>query len=212
MLRTADGAATSGSLYRPPAPARHRGVRDASARVHGLSLPDSRYRRGRLRGLVGSRSVGNDLRLEHETALLDVAAGLAYLRGQGFKRIVLLGNSRRRGALCLLRAPVGLPAAERIARTPGGKRSGLNELDMPTVDGMVLIGPHPGQGALLLNCIDPSVADENDALSVAPELDPLAPANGYQPGGRARYAPAFVERYRERSASAWRAWTSRRGG
>ena len=38
-----------------------------------------------------------------------------------------------------------LPAAERIARTPGGKRSGLNELDMPTVDGMVLIGPHPGQ-------------------------------------------------------------------
>ena len=68
---------------------------------------------------------------------------------------------------------------------------------MPTVDGMVLIGPHPGQGALLLNCIDPSVADENDALSVAPELDPLAPANGYQPGGRARYAPAFVERYRE---------------
>ena len=68
---------------------------------------------------------------------------------------------------------------------------------MPTVDGMVLIGPHPGQGALLLNCIDPSVADENDALSVTPELDPLAPANGYQPGGRARYAPAFVERYRE---------------
>ena len=60
----------------------------------------------------------------------------------------------------------------------------------------VLVGPHPGQGALLLNAIDPSVADENDALSVAPELDPLAPANGYRPGGQARYAPDFVERYR----------------
>lgn len=145
----------------------------------------------------GARSVGNDLRLEHETALLDVAAGLAHLRGQGFKRIVLLGNSGGAGLYAFYAHQSGLPAAERIARTPGGKRSGLNELDMPTVDGMVLIGPHPGQGALLLNCIDPSVADENDALSVTPELDPLAPANGYQPGGRARYAPAFVERYRE---------------
>ena len=132
----------------------------------------------------GARSVGNDLRLEHETALLDVAAGLAHLRGQGFKRIVLLGNSGGAGSMPSTRTS-RLPAAERIARTPGGKRSGLNELDMPTVDGMVLIGPHPGQGALLLNCIDPSVADENDALSVTPELDPLAPANGYQPGGRA---------------------------
>lgn len=41
----------------------------------------------------GARSVGNDLRLEHETALHDVAAGLAFLRGQGFDHIVLLGNS-----------------------------------------------------------------------------------------------------------------------
>ena len=93
----------------------------------------------------GARSVGNDLRLEHETALLDVAAGLAHLRGQGFKRIVLLGNSGGAGLYAFYAHQSGLPAAERIARTPGGKRSGLNELDMPTVDGMVLIGPHPGQ-------------------------------------------------------------------
>ena len=160
----------------------------------------------------GARSVGNDLRLEHETALLDVAAGLTYLRGQGFKRIVLLGNSGGAGLYAFYTQQSGLPAAERIARTPGGKRSGLNELDMPTVDGMVLIGPHPGQGALLLNCIDPSVADENDALSVAPELDPLAPANGYQPGGRAATRRLSSSATARRSASAWRAWTSRRGG
>ena len=93
----------------------------------------------------GARSVGNDLRLEHETALLDVAAGLTYLRGQGFKRIVLLGNSGGAGLYAFYTQQSGLPAAERIARTPGGKRSGLNELDMPTVDGMVLIGPIPAR-------------------------------------------------------------------
>ena len=40
-----------------------------------------------------SRSVGSDLRLEHERALLDVAAGQARLRAMGFSKIILLGNS-----------------------------------------------------------------------------------------------------------------------
>lgn len=68
---------------------------------------------------------------------------------------------------------------------------------MPQVQGLVLVGPHPGQGALLMNCIDPSVLDEGDALSVDPTLDPLNPDNGYRPGGQARYAPGFVARYRQ---------------
>src|SRR5580658_2540311 len=41
----------------------------------------------------GPRTVGNDLRLEHEIALVDVAAGLAQLRSLGFSKSVLLGNS-----------------------------------------------------------------------------------------------------------------------
>ena len=39
------------------------------------------------------RSIGSDLRLEHEAALLDVAAGMVHLRKLGFERVVLLGNS-----------------------------------------------------------------------------------------------------------------------
>lgn len=68
---------------------------------------------------------------------------------------------------------------------------------MPQVDGLVLVGPHPGQGALLLNCIDPSVVDENDPLSVDPALDPLSPANGYRGKEGTRYSSEFVERYRQ---------------
>ncbi|RZS77035.1 alpha/beta hydrolase [Pigmentiphaga kullae] len=199
VLRTDDDAATTGSLYLPAGP-RPRTVvcvmhpREFMA-CHYL-IPDI-VGAGYAAWSQGARSVGNDLRLEHETALHDVAAGLAFLRGQGFEHIVLLGNSGGAGLYSFYAQQSSLPAAERIARTPGGKPSGLAGLDMPLVQGLVLVGPHPGQGALLMNCIDPSVRDEGDALSVDPALDPLNPDNGYRPGGQARYAPGFVARYRQ---------------
>lgn len=198
VLRTADGAATSGSLYLPAGKRPDTVVcvmhpREFMA-CHYL-IPDI-VAAGCAAWSQGARSVGNDLRLEHEIALHDVTAGMAFLREQGFGNIVLLGNSGGAGLYGLYAQQAALPGAQRIARTPGGKRTGLGELDMPQVQGVVLVGPHPGQGALLMNCIDPSVADEGDALSVIPGLDPLDAANGYRPGGQARYAPDFVTRYR----------------
>ncbi|GAB1576165.1 alpha/beta hydrolase [Bordetella petrii] len=198
VLRTADDAATSGSLYLPAGKRPDTVVcvmhpREFMA-CHYL-IPDI-VAAGCAAWSQGARSVGNDLRLEHEIALHDVTAGMAFLREQGFGNIVLLGNSGGAGLYGLYAQQAALPGARRIARTPGGKRTGLGELDMPQVQGVVLVGPHPGQGALLMNCIDPSVADEGDALSVIPELDPLDAANGYRPGGQARYAPDFVTRYR----------------
>jgi len=48
-----------------------------------------------------------------------------------------------------------------------------------------------------MNCIDPSVTDENDPCSIEPTLDPLASANGFTPyPDITRYAPPFIERYR----------------
>jgi hypothetical protein len=68
---------------------------------------------------------------------------------------------------------------------------------MPVADGALFLAPHPGQGALLLGCIDPSVADEADPLSVVPELDPFDVANGFaEPPTSATYTPEFLERYR----------------
>ncbi len=199
VLRTADGAATSGSLYRPAGKQPGTVVcimhpREFMA-CHYL-IPDI-VDAGCAAWSQGARSVGNDLRLEHEIALHDVAAGLRFLRDQGFANIVLLGNSGGAGLYCLYAQQSALPPAQRIARTPGGKRTGLAELDMPPVQGVVLVGPHPGQGALLMNCIDPSVADEQDALSVTRDLDPLDPDNGYLPAGQASYAAEFIARYRQ---------------
>jgi hypothetical protein len=196
-LRTADQAATGGSLYQPASPS------DTVVCVmHPREFMACHYL---VPDIVGAgyaawsqspRSVGNDLRLEHEFALHDVAAGLAYLKARGYRRIVLLGNSGGAGLYAFYTQQAGLPGAQRIAKTPGGKPTGLATLEMPAVDGLVFVGPHPGQGALLLNCIDPSVADEADPLSVDPALDPLDPANGYAGAAATRYDPAFVARYR----------------
>jgi pimeloyl-ACP methyl ester carboxylesterase len=197
VLRTADGAATGGSLY-TPAGGSHTVVcvmhpREFMA-CHYL-IPDI-VAAGCAAWSQSPRSVGNDLRLEHELALHDVAAGLAFLRAQGFERIVLLGNSGGAGLYAVYVQQSSLPGPQRIARTPGGRATQLAELDMPAVDGLVFVGPHPGQGALLMNCIDPSVSDEGDALSVDATLDPLNPDNGYRGREGTRYAPAFIERYR----------------
>ena len=122
------------------------------------------------------RSVGNDLRLEHETALFDVAAGMSFLRGAGgFRRVVLLGNSGGASLYCFYNQQASLAPADRIVKTPGGRPTRLASLDMPPVDGAVLVAPHPDQGMLLMGCIDPSVTDEADPLSVDPALDPLDP-------------------------------------
>lgn len=143
------------------------------------------------------RSIGNDLRLEHEVALLDVAAGVSHLRKLGFEQVVLLGNSGGAGLYAFytqqaLRAP-----SARLEATPGGRPVKLGEADMPPPDGLIFVSPHPGQGKLLMACIDPSVVDEGDPMSVDAALDPFEPANGFaSPPASSKYASAFVERYR----------------
>jgi pimeloyl-ACP methyl ester carboxylesterase len=197
VLRTTDNAAVTGSLY-------WRGKPDTVVCVmhprefmacHYL-IPDI-VESGCAAWSQGSRSVGNDLRLEHELALFDVAAGLNFLRGHGFKKIVLLGNSGGASLYAFYVQQSALDGSRRLARTPGGRPSKLDTLAMPEIDGVVLVAPHPGQGLLLMGCIDPSVTDESDALSVNSAIDALDPTNGFvEPPASAHYAPQFLERYR----------------
>ena len=143
------------------------------------------------------RSIGNDLRLEHELALLDVAAGMTHLRTLGFTRIVLLGNSGGAGLYAFytqqaLRAP-----ERRMTHTPGGRPVKLAGADMPAPNDLIFVSPHPGQGKLLMNCIDPSVADESDPLSVDSALDPFDAANGFVAApASSNYSADFITRYR----------------
>lgn len=68
---------------------------------------------------------------------------------------------------------------------------------MPVPDAFIFVAPHPGQGQLLLNCIDPSVMDELDPFSKDPDLFPFSRGNGFRPPPESScYDAAFVTRYR----------------
>lgn len=198
-LITCDGEVTRGTLYRPPR---------ESGTVFCLMHPRQDLRQHPfIPGLIAAghavwaqagRTVGNDLTLVHESALLDVAAGMEWLRESGYGKIVLVGHSGGSGLYSFYAEQAGLEAGERIARTPGGSPTKLRDAAMPPPDGLVLVAPHPGQGKLLLASIDPSVAHEGDPLSVVPELDPYDPGNGFGPAPEGSfYSAEFVARYRQ---------------
>ncbi|NDZ18025.1 alpha/beta hydrolase [Variovorax sp. WS11] len=145
----------------------------------------------------GARTVGNDIRLEHEVALLDVAAGVGQLRSLAFKKIVMLGNSGGAPLFAFYNQQALTDSGRRLGSTPGGRPVKLADVVMPEPDGFVFVAPHGGQGALLMNCIDPSVVDERDPLSVDSSLDPFSEANGFRPRPQsAQYAAEFMGRYR----------------
>jgi hypothetical protein len=143
------------------------------------------------------RAVGSDLRLEHEIAVLDVAAGTNFLHMHGFKRIILLGNSGGASLCALYNEQSMLAPQDRLKTTPAGRPTRLGETSLPQAAGVALLAPHPGQGVVLQNSIDPSVHDESDPLSTDDDLNFLDPRNGYRDGPLgSSYAPEFVTRFR----------------
>ncbi|MCT9932183.1 lysophospholipase [Planotetraspora sp. A-T 1434] len=144
------------------------------------------------------RSLNNDVDCEHERLLLDLAAGLSHLKNEhGFEKIVLLGNSGGGSLLAFYQQQATTTPPGRLTDTASGDPLDLNAVDMPSADGVVLLAAHPGQGTFMLTAIDPSVIDEDDPLSVDPELDMYHPANGFrEPPEPSTYSAEFLERYR----------------
>lgn len=194
-LTTVDGANVTGVLYR------RGGERAVCCLMHPRELLLTHYlvpellAGGTAVWVQGSRAAGNDLRLEHELAVLDVDAGTAFLKDQGYDQIILVGNSGGGGLYAYYAEQASLAPAEREARTPAGRPVALADAPLVAPDLMVFVAPHPGQGLLLMNALDPSVTDEDDPLSMDPALFPFSALNGYAEGG-ARYSPDFVTTYR----------------
>lgn len=185
LLRTVPGATSVVFLMHPR--------QDFS---HHVLVPEF-LNRGFAVWTQGARAVGNDLALLHEQTLLDVAAGHVFLRQQDFEQVVAVGHSGGAALAAFYLQQAGRAPSDRLATTPGGKPVPLPDADMPLADGLMLMAPHPGQGALLLRMIDPSVTDEQDPLSTDSALDPYNSANGFAvPPESSAYSPEFVERYR----------------
>lgn len=196
-LTTSDGARVTGVLRVVP------GARTVVALMHPRQdlthhvLVPELLARGYAVWTQGTRSVNNDLALVHEQALLDTAAGQVFLRKKHFAHVVTLGHSGGGTLFAFYHQQAGLPSTKRLTATPAGRPVDLGGAEMPLPDGAVFMAPHPGQGALLLRLIDPSVVDEADPLAADPALNPFDPANGFaKPPKSSAYSPDFVTRYR----------------
>ncbi len=145
----------------------------------------------------GSRSPNNDIALVHEQALLDAAAGHVFLRDAGFDAVLTFGHSGGGTLSAFYIEQASLAPELRLDVTPAGRPITLAGAQMPVPDGAIFLAPHPGQGQVLLHCIDPSVTDESDPLSVDPALDMYSPGNGFaEPPESSRYSMDFLRTYR----------------
>jgi pimeloyl-ACP methyl ester carboxylesterase len=144
-----------------------------------------------------SRWMNNDELCVHEALLLDVAAGIRFLRGRGFTKIVLVGNSGGGSLYCFYQSQASTAPPGRSTETPAGDRLDLNQHELPPADAFIMLAAHLGEGHILMRMIDPSLTDEGDPLSCDATLDPYDPRNGYrQPPDSSQYSPDFVARYR----------------
>lgn len=140
-------------------------------------------------GFLGwnTRFRGNETFFLLEHALVDIGAGVRWLREQaGVETLVLLGNS---GGGSLMAAYQSQSVAPDLEPLPGLSIPDA-AFELPGADLYVSLNAHPGRPEVLTAWMDPSLVDETDPLSVDPALDMYDPANGPP------YADEFVTRYR----------------
>ena len=131
--------------------------------------------------------------LEH--ALVDIGAGVKWLREQGAERVVILGNSGGGSLMGAYQAEATAPTLN--AGMQGAAREALSNL--PKTDLYISLNAHSGRPEVLTNWLDASVTDEFDPLATDQSLNPYNKENGppYSrrvhhalPGGAARAQPA----------------------
>lgn len=128
---------------------------------------------------ANTRWFGNETMAEHEDMITDVAACVSHLREKrGVEKVIVLGNC----------GGASLGAYYQAEQCQAGKTG---------ADGVVWVAAHRGQGKVLEACIDPSVADESDVMSVEPALDMYDAQNGFaEAPSPSKYDEAFLARYR----------------
>ncbi|MBA3764906.1 MAG: alpha/beta hydrolase [Actinobacteria bacterium] len=140
-------------------------------------------------GFLGwnTRFRGSEAYFLLEQAVIDIGAGVRWLREQGVETVVLLGNS---GGGSLM-AAYQSQAVEPCLRPSVGLPMPDAALDLPACDLYISLQAHLGRPEVFTAWLDPSVTDELDPLSVDPALDMFNPDNGPP------FSPEFVAVYRD---------------
>lgn len=159
-----------------------------TSNFHGHYLLEPMQRRGKAILALNTRFVANDTMLLMERAIQDLGAGVRYLRDEGYKKVVLIGNSGGGSLATLYQSQ-----AEKltIKDTPDGRPIDLAQDQLPPADALILLAAHPGRAITLTEWIDPSVVDEHDPITVNKDLDMYNPDNGPP------YDREWLKRYRQ---------------
>ncbi|MEO8079584.1 MAG: alpha/beta hydrolase [Caldimonas sp.] len=136
---------------------------------------------------MSTRYIGNESTLLLEDCVVDIGSVLSHLRKDGYRRIVLVGNSGGGGLVALYQNQA---EAASITSAPCGGGPDLTRATLPPADALVMLMAHPGRNTVLTEKLDPAVRDENDPFDRDPALDMFEPANGPP------YSPTFLARYR----------------
>jgi pimeloyl-ACP methyl ester carboxylesterase len=141
---------------------------------------------------LNSRYAGNDTLLLMERVIQDLGAGVAFLREQGYAKVLLIGNSGGAALSAFYAAQ-----SQRITATDfvHGGPTHLLPADLPPIDGLALCAAHEGRSRLLSKWIDPAVVDENDPLATDSALDLYG--SDVQPP----YDAAFLQRFASAQAA-----------
>lgn len=119
---------------------------------------------------------------------------IEYLRGLPcVEKVILFGHS---GGATLM------TAYQNVAENGGDNFRGDNMIvklserlpALPPADGMMLVDPNWGNGAMTLFSLDPAVTTEGDPRHLDPELDLFNPANGFDPTG-SHYSESFIRKF-----------------
>ena len=201
QLYADDGGKSRGILYLPP----NRDPRTVIIMAHPRGDFAQHYtipywvEAGFAAFAQNTRYLNNDSMMLHENLLLDIAAGIRFLRDErGFDHIVMLGNSGGGSLFAYYDAQARTPADSRISSPPGGGPPDLNQYDLPCADGFILLAAHPGQGMVLMGSLDAAVVDESDPFASDPALDMYDERNGFRPPPAvSRYSFDWVRNYRQ---------------
>ena len=151
---------------------------------------------------MNPRFVNNEVQVNWDRIALDVKAGVEFMRRQpGIEKVVLFGHSGGGPTMSFYQAVAENGVA--YCQDPARIAPCADDLrGLPRADGIIFVDAHPGQPVMVMRALVPAVRSEENPpdRQLSPELDPLLPANGYNPRGNSRYSEDFVRRYIEGQA------------
>jgi pimeloyl-ACP methyl ester carboxylesterase len=139
-----------------------------------------------------SRFAGDDSTLIMEEVMLDIAAGVKFLREWGCRKVVLFGHSGGGPLMSFYQSQAEAPT---VISTPAGDPPDLTTAALPAADALITSGAHLGRHRSLTERMDPAVIDESDPFQSDPNLDMFNPENGPP------YSQEFLSRYRSAQAA-----------